>query len=272
LPESGYFWDYFDCAFSTYDGWLSPTKSQCREECGAGANWGCLRNFRWDDAEPVNPTLQVQVFSAFPGGGLGFPFSFEGYEIAACLDEELANPPGETGCGQWALLGLYGDAQLAFVGSDFRANAFAVRNRATGRWERIYTRPIVRSGPMWLPLFGLNVVDFVIRLRNLPHDPSTGVVSAIQQDCLGVGSPAVIELDDRPASVIRRCVTDNGGLINNCSSPSEVTFFTNVPSTWAATVRSTRPDGITEASLRSVLVASHWYTTVILSPMDSDGQ
>jgi hypothetical protein len=170
-------------------------------------------------------------------------------------------------------LGLYGDAKLAFVGSDgLRANAFAVRNQATGRWERIYTRPIVRSGPMWLPLFGLFVVrDFF----KTPPDPSAGVVTAIQLDCLGVGSPADIQLEldePPPAGVIQqRCIVDNGGQPNHCLSPSAATFFTNVPPTSAARVRSTRPDG-TEASHRSVLVASHWYTTAILYPMDSDRQ
>jgi len=264
---SPYFWKYFACAFTSGEFPTPPPSNSCATECGAGANWDCVHGFDWDPMPTPSVDVAVQIYIV--PAALNAPLLVAQFvEIAACTDGYPdPNPvPGDVNCREWTPLSAYGEADLEVP---FASPAFAFRSmkdesgsilQPWAYFQRLYPRPLRRSGPFFLPVVLGSSLAFVAGSID-GYEPGSSIVFVNQVDCLGTAAAVKVELPDAP-SALRTTV------LNGESHP-ELEYFTNaffvkVPPALTR-VRSSLRNG-TVVSARAVVAAPGWFTTVTLYP------
>jgi hypothetical protein len=220
----------------------------------------------------VEVAAQIYVFHGPPVTVAGPLPTMRFVEIASCVDGYPdPNPqPGDVNCGQtWTPVSTMGAANLMVTSaapvlalrSLLDASGFAL-NPWAGR-QRIYTRPLRHSGPLFVPLPLGSSLDYVAgSLEKYASD--RGVVLVNQVDCLGTLAAAKIELPETPEA-------QRTTMLAGESHPEQEyfhnAFFVNVPTTLTKVSSSLR-DG-RQVSARAVLAARGWFTTVTLYPLSS---
>jgi hypothetical protein len=269
LPRSLDFADYFDCAFGVVSA-INANPAQCSTECGVGSNWECVGNYTWTSlpgSHEVTEQVQVELMGT---GALGAPLMLlQGVEVAACDDFGAALEAGAK-CGDWKSVNAYGQVAVSFVPKPFFSpTVFSIRGGA-GELQRVYPRPIARSGPLELDVFSLKLGTYLngVALAGGDFDPSLGVLIFYSVDCLGVLATTHPDLPFEATKRLAYLVPPPPPLPAPGPEEGAAGVFYNVqPSGAVAVTASVNIDGaIKQVANRTVMVAPRSMTTVYLYP------